>query len=191
MTTFQKSPSTAENIQIIISSLKQFERKLDKLQDDVDFHGKTLKALRSLVTGLSIGNLANPDVKPEDNNYSKRILNSKNKVYKTNTTDIQYDELPSNNKDLKTQIKRKRAVQPLPSKIQEKWFVQNQTVSQRTFRRCNPRHVMNKASSPRAVPVKNSLKSLKSMRPSKAEAPRKATTLRTPKGTDIKRTSTS
>lgn len=164
-----------------MTSLKQFERKLDKLQDDVDYHGKTLNELRSLVSNLSAGTLVNPDVKLDDNPKCSRT----GKSPKTNTVQ-QYDEV-SANRNLLVSDRKKQSIQPLPSKMQEKWLVKNQGFFTNTTQkslRCSPCYVTHKASSPTSIPVKNSTKSLKSTRLSKAEAPRKATTLRTQNRSD-------
>ncbi|KAF9407744.1 hypothetical protein HW555_012335 [Spodoptera exigua] len=50
----------------IMTSFEHFEKKLDKLQDDVKTHGQTLSDLRNMVTVLSAGTLASADGKSDD-----------------------------------------------------------------------------------------------------------------------------
>lgn len=152
-----------DGLQRIMTSFKQFEKKLDKLQDDVSYHGQTLNDLRVLVANLSAGTIANPDYKPEE---TKRTLRK--------STAIQYDNFDDN--IIKT--RRKNAVQPFPAKIKARSF-QNQGSRIHAM----PFHGKLNVS-PKASPAKHSHKSL---RPSKAEAPRKATMLRTGKKPDKKR----
>lgn len=42
-----------DSMQGFMASFRQFEKKLDKLQDDVNFHGHTLSELRGMVSNLS------------------------------------------------------------------------------------------------------------------------------------------
>lgn len=52
--------------QRIMTSFKHFENKLDKLQEDVNHHGKTLTELRTMVTNLSSGSMFSTDAKTSD-----------------------------------------------------------------------------------------------------------------------------
>ncbi|XP_022130866.2 uncharacterized protein LOC111004240 [Pieris rapae] len=97
-----------DTLQRIVSSFKHFEKKLDKLQDDVNFQGHTLTELRVMVANLS-GGVLNGEGKPTEN-----TKHSANK-----TTVIQPDIINSD-KLLKT--KRKNALQPFISKIQTKSY---------------------------------------------------------------------
>lgn len=55
-----------DTLQNIITSFKKFEKKLDKLQDDVKYHGHTLSELRVMVANLSNGTKLNPDGQHEE-----------------------------------------------------------------------------------------------------------------------------
>ncbi|XP_072942897.1 uncharacterized protein [Epargyreus clarus] len=95
-----------DTLQRIMSSFKHFEKKLDKLQEDVDYHGHTLSELRVMVANLSAGTMMTPDTHIES---MKRSVNN---------TAIQYDERFHIEEPPKT--KRKSALQPFPSKIKAK-----------------------------------------------------------------------
>ncbi|XP_026763331.2 uncharacterized protein LOC113521874 [Galleria mellonella] len=97
-------------LQRIITTLKHFERKLDKLQDAVSYHGQTLSELRFMVTSLS-------------NTGDKIFQNGKLEDYKypmNKTTAMQYDERVHIEEPVK--MKRKAAIQPLQSKTKAKIF---------------------------------------------------------------------
>lgn len=76
--------------QHITASFKQFESKLDKLQQDVDFHGKTLSELRTMVSNLSggailaaVGNTEESRITPNKSTpiqYEVRIKNNNNPI---------------------------------------------------------------------------------------------------------------
>lgn len=153
-------------LQRIMTSFKHFEKKLDKLQDDVNLHGQTLSDLRAMVTNLSGGNIISADGKSDDN---RRPLKK--------TTAIQYEDKPHFEEPIKT--KRKNAVQPLPTKLKAKSF-QSQKGSK-----------MSPLTSPFHVHVNNIETNPKVMkhaqRHRKAEAPRKATTIRAHKVLEKKR----
>lgn len=97
-----------DTLQRIVSSIKHFEKKIDKLQEDVNYHGHTLSELRVMVANLSAGTLMTPDTRVDS---MKRSVNN---------TAIQYDERFHIEEPLKT--KRKNALQPFPSKIKVKSF---------------------------------------------------------------------
>lgn len=151
-------------LQRIMSSFKQFERKLDKLQDDVSYHGQTLNDLRTLVASLSAGTIANPDLRPEEPKRSQR-----------KSTAIQYDNFVE---PIVVKTRRKNAIQAFPAKIKARSF---QSQGSRMY---EVPFLSKLNASPKGSPAKRSHKSL---RPCKAEAPRKATMLRTGKNTEKKR----
>lgn len=107
--TFQK----VDTVQRMMSSIKHFERKLDKLQDDMNSQSQTLSELRMMVLNLSAGNIASPDTRSEDVN--RRPLKR--------TMAIQYDDKPVSLKD-SGKLKRKSPNPPIA--IQKKSLLQNQ-----------------------------------------------------------------
>lgn len=145
----------------IMATFKHFEKKLDKLQDDVNFHGQTLSDLRTMVTNLSGGTILGADGKFEDN---RRPL-------KKNTA-IQYEDKIYNEEPIKT--KRKNAVQPLPTKVKASF--QSQKPSKVSPME-SPTHVQTTVTK-----MESSQKALKhAQRHRKAEAFRKPNTIRTQK----------
>lgn len=93
-----------DSVQGFMNSFRQFEKKLDKLQDDVKIHGSTLSDLRVMVANLSVA--INAD------NYIDDIKHP----IKRNTA-IQYDERYL---DHPIRMRRKNAIIPLPSKLKAK-----------------------------------------------------------------------
>lgn len=67
--------------QRIMNSFKHFENKLDMLQEDVNYNGKTLSDLRTMVTNLSGGTVVSADGKSSD--YRR---------YANKTTGIQFED---------------------------------------------------------------------------------------------------
>ncbi|KAI5640159.1 hypothetical protein NE865_07416 [Phthorimaea operculella] len=141
----QRSRHT-DSLQGFMSSFKQFEKKLDKLQSDVSFHGKTLSELRALVANLSGAN------KTEESKQSQK-----------KTMSSQCESLPA---------RRPEAIRPLKAK---------------SFQGRNCCHV--KPAQQFLQPKKGSLPAVTTKhhpRPNKAQAPRKATTLRPQKALEQK-----
>ncbi|PZC71100.1 hypothetical protein B5X24_HaOG214132 [Helicoverpa armigera] len=151
----------------IMSSFKQFEKKLDKLQDDVNFHGQTLTDLRTMVTNLSGGNIAMTEGKSDDN---RRPLKK--------TAAIQYEEKTNLDDPIKT--KRRNALQPIPTKLKVKSLQYQKPVVDSIN---SPyQGYMNKLeANAKSMAAKHAL------RHRKAEAPRKANTLRNQKNMEKKR----
>ncbi|XP_035435593.2 uncharacterized protein LOC118266298 [Spodoptera frugiperda] len=157
-------------LQRIMTSFKHFEKKLDKLQNDVKTHGQTLSDLRNMVTTLSAGTLASADGKTDDNWRPGR-----------KTTAIQHDEKPS--VDTITKSRRKNAIQPLPNKLKAKNMANQKTKTP--------------VISPIKVRVHNCtdvntkdvgcVGSKHTERLRKVEAPRKATIIRSQKAIENKR----
>lgn len=50
----------------MMNSFKHFEKKLDKLQDDVNYQGQTLLDLRVMMMNLSAGHIGSPDAKSDE-----------------------------------------------------------------------------------------------------------------------------
>ncbi|KAJ2948698.1 hypothetical protein O0L34_g7953 [Tuta absoluta] len=136
-----------DSLQGFLNSFKQFEKKLDKLQSDVSFHGKTLDDLRALVAKLS---LANRQENPTTS--QKRTISS------------QCETVP---------IRRAAmAVRPMKAKSLQGRYDKPPLL---------PSYLQAKKGSLPAVTTKNY------PRPKKAQAPRKATTLRQQKPLEQKR----
>ncbi|CAK1550800.1 unnamed protein product [Leptosia nina] len=155
-----------DTLQRIMSSFKHFEKKLDKLQDDVNFHGHTLTELRVMVANLS-GGILNAETKQENTKHSAN-----------KTTAVQPDDPINSNGVMNT--KRKNTIQPFISKIQTKSYQGSKYVSKN-----NAKEVpfINKLpSSP-----KTGMGGKRASRQRKGEAPRKATTLRSQKEVAKKR----
>ncbi|XP_022816633.1 uncharacterized protein LOC111349636 [Spodoptera litura] len=156
-------------LQRIMTSFKHFEKKLDKLQNDVKTHGQTLSDLRNMVTTLSAGTLASADGRSDDNWRSGR-----------KTTAIQHEGKAS--VEDTTRSKRKNAIRPLPSKLKAKNMT-NQKIKAPIppiqVRVHNCTDVNNKAV--------GGVGSKHAQRQRKAEAPRKATTIRSQKALENKR----
>ncbi|XP_053614613.1 uncharacterized protein LOC128677648 [Plodia interpunctella] len=97
-----------EAFQQVLSAFKLFEKKLDKLQDDVNSHGQTLSDLRNLVSNLAIGVDPKIQLKLDDKRLKKSMA-------------VQYDNHPNKQSDgFKT--KRKNTIQSLPSKLKPKGY---------------------------------------------------------------------
>lgn len=144
-----------DTLQQIMSTFKQFEKKLDKLQDDVNYHGQTLSQVHVMLANISGGTMLNNinDNKLDD---VKRYVNKTTAMH------------PEANHD-KTKTKR-RNLQPLAPKITAKSF---QIDKYGIKTRDSPNARMIKSSSSN----KNVLNG-KRLKQRKGEAPRKATTLR-------------
>ncbi|XP_045777762.1 uncharacterized protein LOC123875764 [Maniola jurtina] len=154
--TLHKSRSK-DTLHHILSSFRQFEKKLDKLQDDVSYHGQTLADLSVMIANLSGGTL-----------YDAKANHDKG-VSKTTAMDsFHFDE----------SVKPKRkSLQPLhlPSKVATKSFQdQNQKYGIKPSK--EPEHFCKMASVP-----KTSIGAKRVQRPKKGEAPRKANPLRSKK----------
>ncbi|XP_049877288.1 uncharacterized protein LOC126374641 [Pectinophora gossypiella] len=139
-----------DSLQGFMSSFKQFERKLDKLQDDVNYHGNTLSELRTMVVNLAVA--VNAEQRTEEVKMPKKAIG------------VQYEE---------HKPRRLETLQPLPSKLKAK-SLQDQKYGLQPS--------VAPAQKKGSMPVVG-----KHHRPRKAEAPRKATTLRNQKTTDKKR----
>uniref|UniRef100_A0A2A4JE05 Uncharacterized protein n=1 Tax=Heliothis virescens TaxID=7102 RepID=A0A2A4JE05_HELVI len=151
----------------IMSSFKHFEKKLDKLQDDVNFHGQTLTDLRTMVKNLSGGNIAMVDTKSDD---IRRPLKK--------TAAIQYED--KNNVDDPIKTKRKNAIQPIPTKLKAK-SLQNQKPKAEQISSPYQGYLDKLEANAKIKAAKHAI------RHRKAEAPRKANTLRNPKNLEKKR----
>ncbi|KOB73915.1 DNA replication terminus site-binding protein [Operophtera brumata] len=110
----QKNRPRTSELQRILNSFKQFERKFDKLQNDVSYHGQTLNELRSLLANLSSCTVSNPDVQHEP---VKRVH--------TISTAVQ-SEPPSKEHVIAKQTKN--SMRQFPSKTKAKCLI-NQTVN--------------------------------------------------------------
>ncbi|KOB65415.1 Type II secretion system F domain-containing protein [Operophtera brumata] len=107
----QKNRPPTSKLQRILNSFKQFERKLDKLQNDLSYHGQSLNTLRSLVVNLSARTVSNPDVQQEP---VKRVLKN---------TAVQSE--PQAEEHVTVKPKRRHSIRPLPTKAKK---LINQTV---------------------------------------------------------------
>ncbi|KAM3960341.1 uncharacterized protein ACR2FA_005642 [Aphomia sociella] len=153
-------------LQRIMTSFKHFEKKLDKLQDDVNYYGQTLSELRLMVASLS--NAGDTKIAQDGKSDEAKRLIKKN-------TAIQYDDLPHMEEGVK--VKRKAAIQPFPNKIKVKSFPGQKYELTSSL---DP-SFLNK------LPTNAKVLGKHTLRPGKADAPRKATTLRIQKGMDKKR----
>lgn len=144
-----KKPRSIDAVQRIMSSFKQFERKIDKLQDDVNYQGQTLIELRAILKKISTGTLQNPDPK---------IHNFKYPSFKT--TAIQYD-VKIYPDEYTNHTKRKNSIRPLPNKIDTK-KIENQYIPLRVSKDKEFK-ITKRSSNPKA-----------SKRSRKVEVPRKA-----------------
>ncbi|OWR51315.1 hypothetical protein KGM_204647 [Danaus plexippus plexippus] len=139
-----------DTLQRIILSFRQFEKKLDQLQDDVTFHGHTLSELRVMIANLSS---TNPEKKMND----VQKLPSKTPT------------IPAEDNIHGTGIKRKSSMQPSPSRVTRKNYQ-------------SPKLGMRHVKEPHELPKINTSPTIRASkrtsRQRKAEAPRKATTLR-------------
>lgn len=161
-----QKPRPLDTLQQVMTAFKQFEKKLDKLQDDVNYHGQTLTDLRIMVANIS---------GPVDMRTS---IEGKGEVHKRpsrKTTAIQYED---RGYDDQVKQKRKTAVQPLPSKVKAKSFTGPKYGMRMSM---EPPFLSKMPSSPKTT--KHAVRP----RPSKADAPRKATTLRPQKNKVEKR----
>ncbi|XP_028169088.1 uncharacterized protein LOC114359043 [Ostrinia furnacalis] len=159
-----QKPRPLDTLNQVMTAFKQFEKKLDKLQDDVNYHGQTLTDLRIMVANLT----APADVRMTQDGKTEIPKRPSRK-----TTAIQYEF------DEPLKVKRKTAIQPLPSKIKAKSF-QGPKYGLR----------MSGIDAPFMNKMPSSPKTTKhSVRLSKADAPRKATTLRSQKAKVEKRRS--
>lgn len=52
------TPMTVEAMQRIVNSFKQFEKKIDKLQDDISYHGQALMEIRVILNNMTEGPMA-------------------------------------------------------------------------------------------------------------------------------------
>ncbi|CAG9564245.1 unnamed protein product [Danaus chrysippus] len=138
-----------DTLQRIILSFKQFEKKLDQLQDDVTFHGHTLSELRVMIANLS------------NTNPEKKINDVQKLPSKTPT--------PAEDNIHGTGMKRKSSMQPSPSRATRKNYQ-------------SPKFSMKHSKEPYELPKINTSPTIRALKRSsrqrKAEAPRKATTLR-------------
>lgn len=160
-----QKPRPLDTLQQVMTAFKQFEKKLDKLQDDVNYHGQTLTDLRIMVANLS---------GPVDMRVNNEVKTEVPKRPSRKTTAIQYeDRAPEDPKH-----RRKTAVQPFPSKIKAKSFIGPKYGMRMSM---EPPFLSKMPSSPRST--KLSVRP----RPSKADSPRKATTLRSQKNKVEKR----
>ncbi|CAH0590517.1 unnamed protein product [Chrysodeixis includens] len=156
MTSSRTRPIDA--LQRIMTSFKHFEKKLDKLQDDVNCHGQTLTDLRAMVTNLSGGTILGADNKFKDN---RRPLNK--------NTAIQYEDKISSEEPIKTM--KKKAVQPSPTKVKTSYQSQKTKMSP-----------MESPLQPTVTKLEPSQKALRhAQRHKKAEAFRKPATVKTQK----------
>ncbi|CAH0695674.1 unnamed protein product [Spodoptera exigua] len=150
-----------------MTSFEHFEKKLDKLQDDVKTHGQTLSDLRNMVTVLSAGTLASADGKSDDYRRPGR-----------KTTAIQYED--KTHLEDSTRSKRRNASQPLPNKLKAK-SIPSQKMKTPLISPIQV-HVHNCSEvSAKSVGLKHAQRHMK------AEAPRKATTIRSQKTLEKKR----
>lgn len=155
-----KSRTTNEILQRIMGSFKQFEKKIDKLQEDVSSHGQTLEELRHLVAHISGSTLELLETRTDE---GKRLQQK--------TAGIQYDNYVYDPPLFKP--RRKNAIRALPTKLKAK-SVQ--------IMHNDGAYIKNRLlANAKGLPGKHSSKNI---RHSKAEAPRKATTLRTQKQFD-------
>ncbi|CAH0724203.1 unnamed protein product, partial [Brenthis ino] len=137
-----------------MSTVKQFEKKLNKLQDDVNYHGQTLSQVHVMLANMSGGTMLN--------NINDTKLDVKRYVNKM--TAMHHEA----NHD-KTKTKR-RNLQPLAPKITAKSFQID-------------KYGINTSDSPNARMIKSSSNPKnffngKRLKQRNGEAPRKATTLR-------------
>lgn len=99
-----------DSLQGFINSFKQFEKKLDKLQDDVSTHGNALSELRIMVSNLAAS--VNIDNKLED---SVRVTKK--------TIGVQYDKRFDNGRQ------NNRIQLTFPSKLTAKSFLEQQKIN--------------------------------------------------------------
>ncbi|XP_004933461.1 uncharacterized protein LOC114239265 [Bombyx mandarina] len=139
-------------LQRIMISFKHFEKKLDKLQDDVNDHGKTLGDLKTMVSKLSQNTVIGPESKLDD----WRV------PFKTSAS-VQYEETK---RDSCSVPKRKKNIQPLPIKSKAK-SLQNQNIIEAAFPISVPPKIIRKRSprtrkveTPRKTPTLRSHKGL-------------------------------
>lgn len=149
-----------DTLQNILSSFKQFEKKLDKLQDDVNYHGHTLSELHVMLANISGGNILN-------NFNSEKLEDMKKFVNKT--TAMHPDSNFYHEKPIKT--KRRGTMQPLPSKLTSKSF-QDQRNRVNAMREVNP-NITKTSTCPKIV-----LGGKRVTRQRKGDAPRKSMKLR-------------
>lgn len=139
-------------LQHVMNSFKTFEKKIDKLQNDVDYHGETLNDLRSMVNNLSLNTVCNPDGKFD---VTKPSIKKNTAIQYENKTHVGQ---PSYN------CKRKNSIQPSPIKIKSKIVRAEKSENKSSFATTNANNIQ-------GIPRK------RSPRPRKAEAPRKANIL--------------
>lgn len=154
--------------QRIMTSFKHFENKLDKLQEDVNSHGKTLTELRGMVTILSKGTILSVDSGNENNRRPP-----------TKTSAMQSEDKAINLEESK--IKRRNSVQPLTPALKVKSY---QSQKSKLSPQTSPFQVHgNKLESgPKGISQKHV------QRHRKADAQRKTNTLRNQKMAEKKRT---
>lgn len=151
---------SGDPLQHILSSFRLFEKKLDKLQDDVSYHGQTLTDLRMMLANLSGGTLYNA------RGDNTRVLN------KTTAMDNPHIEDYVKNK-------RKSAIRPLSPSSKVPKTYQGQKYGIKPTK--DPEIVTKKMAL-----AKSTAGAKRPPRQRKAEAPRKATTLRPKKSSDKK-----
>ncbi|XP_073953253.1 uncharacterized protein [Choristoneura fumiferana] len=98
------TPMTVEAMQRIVNSFKQFEKKIDKLQDDISFHGQALMEIRVILNNMT-GGPVGADTSPNDDAKVRQVSAKQ-------TAGMQYEhhlDLPRN--------KGKCAIQQTPKKI--------------------------------------------------------------------------
>lgn len=149
-----------DTLENILSSFKQFEKKLDKLQDDVNYHGHTLSELHVMIANISGGNILN-NFKSEKLEEMKKLVNK--------TTAMHPDSNFYHEKPIKT--KRRGTMQPPPSKMISKSF-QGPRNRVNDTRDVNP-NITKTSTCPKIV-----LGAKRVPRQRKGEAPRKSMKLR-------------
>ncbi|CAH2089185.1 unnamed protein product [Euphydryas editha] len=146
-----------DTLQNILASFKQFEKKLDKLQDDVSYHGHTLSELHVMLANISGGNMLN--------NFNNEKLEDIKKLV-NKTTAMHPDSNFYHEKPIKT--KRRGTIQPLPLKLTSKSFQGHRNRINAT-KDVNP-NVTKTSTCPKIV-----LSGKRVARQRKSEAPRKLT----------------
>lgn len=151
-------PRPVDALTSIMSAFKDFEKKLDKLQEEVKYHGNTLLELHSMVTNLSSN---------DQRLYEEAKEQKRSKKSQRHEDLFNFDEAFKN---------KPKSLQPLPPKLRtfpNKKYIMRSSNTEPTL----VNHVITSPKSPTKI----------FNRPHKAESPRKATTLRTQKIKEIKR----
>lgn len=120
-------------LQRVMNTFKQFDRKLDKIQADVDTHSHTLTDLKSMILNLSACTIVSTDGKVDiGRNAVRRSMAS------------QCDESKKAGGETR-KTKRNSIIQPLPSKIMEKRESKPEKFNWST-RRTSPKRALKKPS---------------------------------------------